>query len=196
MVVRRPTEQAHLVLGMRSVSRFDEDRWALAVLNHVLGGGLSSRLFQKIREQRGLAYSVWSDRAAYEDTGSLAIGAGTAPEHVDEVLRIATGELELLAADGVTERELAVAKGNLRADALLSCEDSGARMSRLGSSLLLHGEVKTVDQVLARIEAVERQDVLRVAAQLASRPRTLAAVGPFDPDAFDEGALGLAGHAA
>jgi predicted Zn-dependent peptidase len=196
VVVRRPTEQAHLVLGMRSVSRHDDDRWPLAVLNHVLGGGLSSRLFQKIREQRGLAYSVWSERAGYEDAGSLAIGAGTAPEHVDEVLRIATGELELLAADGVTDRELAVAKGNLRADALLSCEDSGARMSRLGSSLLLHGEVKTVDQVLARIEAVEREDVLRVAAELASRPRTLAAVGPFDPDAFDEGALGLAGHAA
>jgi len=195
-VVRRPTEQAHLVLGMRSVSRHDEDRWPLAVLNHVLGGGLSSRLFQKIREQRGLAYSVWSERAAYEDTGSLAVAAGTAPEHVDEVLRIAVGELELLAGHGVTDRELAVAKGNLRAEALLSCEDSGARMSRLGSALLLHGEVKTVDEVLARVEGVEREDVQRVAAQLAANPRTLAAVGPFDPDAFDEVALGLAGHAA
>ena len=96
-VVRRSTEQAHLVYGMRSVSRFDERRWALAVLNHVLGGGLSSRLFQKVREQRGLAYSVWSERAAYADAGSLAVVVGTAPEHVDEVLRIVNGELELLA---------------------------------------------------------------------------------------------------
>ena len=154
-MVRRPTEQAHLVYGMRSVSRFDERRWALAVLNHVLGGGLSSRLFQKVREQRGLAYSVWSERAAYEDAGSLAVVVGTAPEHVDEVLRIVNGELELLATDGVTERELAVAKGNLRAEMLLSGEDSGARMSRIGASLLLHGEVLSVDEVLARIDGVD-----------------------------------------
>ena len=151
-MVRRPTEQAHLVYGMRSVSRFDERRWALSVLNHVLGGGLSSRLFQKVREQRGLAYSVWSERATYQDAGSLAVVVGTAPEHVDEVLEIVQAELDLLAAEGVTERELAVAKGNLRAEMLLSGEDSGARMTRLGASLLLHDKVLTVDEVLERID--------------------------------------------
>ena len=196
VVVRRPTEQAHLVLGMRSVSRFDEGRWALAVLNHVLGGGLSSRLFQKVREQRGLAYSVWSDRAGFEDTGTLAVVVGTAPGHVDEVLRIVTDELALLAAEGITERELAVAKGNLRAETLLACEDSGARMSRIGASQLLHGEVWTVERVLARIDAVDLDEVARAAVQLAAAPRTLAAGGPFDPDAFDAAALGLAGRAA
>jgi predicted Zn-dependent peptidase len=195
MVLRRSTEQAHLVLGMRSVSRFDEERWALAVLNHTLGGGLSSRLFQKVREQRGLAYSIWSERTTFQDTGSLCVMAGTAPHHVDEVLRIVTGELELLADEGVTPRELAVAKGNLRADMLLSFEDSGARMSRLGSSLLLHGEVRAIDQLLARIEAVDLVEVHRAAKNLAAAPRTLAAVGPFDPDAFDTAALGLAGRA-
>ena len=195
-VVRRPTEQAHLILGMRSVSRHDDDRWPLAVLNHVLGGGLSSRLFQKIREQRGLAYAVWSDRTGYQDTGTLAIGAGTGPEHVDEVLRIAVGEIEELARTGASDRELAVAKGNLRADLLLSGEDSGARMSRLGSALLLHGEVPTIETVLDRIDAVGPDDVRRVAERTAEAPRTLAAVGPFDPDAFDQAALGLAGHAA
>jgi predicted Zn-dependent peptidase len=184
-VVRRPTEQAHLVYGARSVSRFDEGRWALSVLNHVLGGGLSSRLFQKVREQRGLAYSVWSERAAYEDTGSLAVVLGTAPEHVDEVLRIVEGELDLLASNGVTERELAVAKGNLRAEMLLSGEDSGARMSRLGASLLLHGEVLTVDEVLARIDAVDLDQVRDAAARLAQAPRTMSAVGPFDPESFE-----------
>ena len=184
-VVRRTTEQAHLVYGMRSVSRFDERRWALAVLNHVLGGGLSSRLFQKVREQRGLAYSVWSERAAYQDSGSMAVVVGTAPEHVDEVLRIVSAELDLLASDGVTERELAVAKGNLRAEMLLSGEDSGARMSRLGASLLLHGEVLSVDEVLARIDGIGGADVLEVAVELAASPRTLSAVGPFDERDFE-----------
>ena len=124
-VVRRPTEQAHLVYGVRSVSRFDERRWALAVLNHVLGGGLSSRLFQKVREQRGLAYSVWSERAAYQDAGSLAVVVGHGARARRRGAAHRHGELELLAADGITERELAVAKGNLRAEMLLSGEDSG-----------------------------------------------------------------------
>jgi len=184
-VVRRTTEQAHLVYGGRSVSRFDERRWAFAVLNHVLGGGLSSRLFQKVREQRGLAYSVWSERAAYADAGSLAVVAGTAPEHVDEVLRIVNGELELLASNGITERELAVAKGYLRAELLLSSEDSGARMSRIGAALLLQGEVLAVDDVLAKIDAVDRTHVQEAAVLLASAPRTLSAVGPFDERDFE-----------
>ncbi|HWF17128.1 MAG TPA: pitrilysin family protein [Acidimicrobiales bacterium] len=191
-VVRRPTEQAHLVYGARSVSRFDERRWPLAVLNHVLGGGLSSRLFQKVREERGLAYSVWSERAGYEDTGSLAVVVGTAPEHLDEVLRIVERELELLATEGVTERELAVAKGNLRAEMLLSGEDSGARMSRIGASQLLHGEVLSVDEVLARIDRVDRAQVLDVAAQLAQAPRTMSAVGPFDAEGFESHLRALA----
>jgi predicted Zn-dependent peptidase len=184
-VVRRPTEQAHLVYGARSVSRFDERRWALAVLNHLLGGGLSSRLFQKVREQRGLAYSVWSERAAYQDAGSLAVVVGTAPEHVDEVLHIVEDELELLAADGATTRELAIAKGYLRAETLLSGEDSGARMSRIGASFLLHGEVLTVDEVLARIDAVDEAAVREVASELVRAPRCLSAVGPFDTAAFE-----------
>jgi predicted Zn-dependent peptidase len=183
-VVRRPTEQAHVVYGMRSISRNDDRRWALAVLNHVLGGGLSSRLFQKVREERGLAYSIWSERATYQDTGSLAIVAGTAPEHVDEVLKIVTGELEQLAERGITDRELAVAKSNLRAELLLSGEDSGARMSRIGASLLLHGEVRAIDTILYRIEAVGPDEVAAEARALAQAPRTLSAVGPFDEEAL------------
>jgi predicted Zn-dependent peptidase len=196
VVVRRPTEQAHLVLAMRSVSRFDEARWPLAVLNVVLGGGLSSRLFQKVREERGLAYSIWSERNGFYDTGCTTISVGTAPEHVDEVLRIVTGEIEDLAEHGVTSRELQVAKGNLRSETLLSCEDSGARMSRLGTSVLLYDRAWTIDEVLARIDAVDAEAVEQVARSLAAAPRTLAAVGPFDADAFDGAALGLAGRAA
>jgi predicted Zn-dependent peptidase len=101
------------------------------------------------------------------------------------VLRIVSEEFELLAADGITERELTVAKGNLRAEMLLSGEDSGARMSRLGASMLLHGEVLAVDEVLARIDGIERADVLEVAAEVARSPRTLTAVGPFDERDFE-----------
>ncbi len=196
VVLHRPTEQAHLALGIRCGSRFDEDRWAYSVLNHVLGGGMSSRLFQKVREQRGLAYSIGSERLAYEDAGSLWVVAGTAPNYAHEVLRIVTGELELLAESGISERELAVAKGNLRAEALLACEDSGARMSRIGAGLLLHGETKTVDELLEMIDVVEASDAQRVAQALLVAPRTLAVVGPFDQGSFDLSALGLHGHIA
>ena len=112
------------------------------------------------------------------------------------MLSIVAGELDRLAQDGVTARELAVAKGGLRAETLLSHEDSGARMNRLGSSLLLQGEVKRIEEVLARVEAVDAAEVRAVAERLAAAPRTLAAVGPFGPDAFDPVALGLAGRAA
>ncbi len=190
-VTRRATEQAHVVVAARSVDRNDPSRYALAVLNHVLGGGLSSRLFQEIRERRGLAYSVWSERVAYHDAGFLSVGLGTAPEHVPEVLRIVTDELAALGADGVTDRELAIAKGNLRAETLLACEDSGARMSRIGAGMLLHGEVLTVDAVLARVEAVTREDVHTAATTLAAAPRTLSVVGPFDEGEFDTAALSL-----
>jgi predicted Zn-dependent peptidase len=180
-----------VVLAARSVDRNHPSRYALAVLNHVLGGGLSSRLFQEIRERRGLAYSVWSERVAYHDAGFVSVGLGTAPEHVPEVLRIVTDELAALGEDGVTERELAIAKGNLRAETLLACEDSGARMSRIGAGMLLHGEVLTVDEVLARVEAITREDVHEAARGLTSAPRTLSVVGPFTEAEFDPTALSL-----
>jgi predicted Zn-dependent peptidase len=190
-VTRRTTEQAHLVLAMRSVDRFDPQRYALAVLNHVLGGGLSSRLFQEIRERRGLAYSVWSERVAYHDAGSVSVGMGTAPEHVAEVLDIVCAELDLLGAEGITERELTIAKGNLRAETLLACEDSGARMSRIGAGLLLHGEVLPVDEVLARVDRVSLEEVRAAAAQMVAAPRTLSVVGPFDASDFSVDQLRL-----
>ncbi len=190
-VTRRATEQAHVVIAARSVDRNHPSRYSLAVLNHILGGGLSSRLFQEIRERRGLAYSVWSERVAYQDAGFLSIGLGTAPEHVPEVLRIVTDQLAALGADGVTERELAIAKGNLRAETLLACEDSGARMSRIGAGMLLHGEVLSVDEVLDRVEALTLDDVHAAARELTASPRTLSVVGPFDESEFDAAALSL-----
>ena len=190
-VTHRSTEQTHLVLATRSVNRLDRRRYALAVVNHVLGGGLSSRLFQEIRERRGLAYSVWSERVAYHDAGSVSVGMGTAPEHVAEVLDIVCTELDRLGAEGITDRELSIAKGNLRAETLLACEDSGARMSRIGAGLLLHREILSVDEVLARVEALTLEEVHAAATELVAAPRTLSVVGPFAESDFDPSSLRL-----
>ena len=180
----RPTEQVHLVLGVRSLDRHHEDRYALAVVNHVLGGGLSSRLFQKIREERGLAYSVYSYRAAFADAGALAVYAGTMPSRVSEVVGLVREELDAMAADGITQRELEVAKGHLVGEMALSLEDSAARMSRIGRSQLVHGTVLTVDEVVERIAAVRMEDVERVASTVLGNERVLAAVGPVDSGEF------------
>jgi predicted Zn-dependent peptidase len=181
----RLTEQVHLVLGVRSLDRHDEDRYALAVVNHVLGGGLSSRLFQKIREERGLAYSVYSYRAAFADSGALAVYAGTMPSRVAEVVGLVRDELDAMAGHGITPRELEVAKGHLVGEMALSLEDSAARMSRIGRSQLVHGTVLTVDQVAERIAAVTMEDVERVAATVLGNERVLAAVGPVDSGELD-----------
>lgn len=188
-VTERDTEQAHLVLGVRGPERRSPDRFALSLLNHTLGGGISSRLFQKIREERGLAYSVISDRLAYADAGALAVSVGTAPENAPQVIDLVVAELDALAAKGVTRAELEVAKGSLRAETLLGLEDSGARMSRIGASLLLHGEVLEVDEIVARLDAVTLDEIGALAERLLGGTRVLAAVGPFS-----EGDLaGLAG---
>ncbi len=184
-VANRPTEQAHVVVGMRTPGRHDEDRFALAVLDHVLGGGLSSRLFQEIREKRGLAYSVYSYRSTFDDAGVLACYAGTAPSKAHQVLDRMVGEIERVGTEGVSDRELAIAKGHIRGETTLSLEDSAARMSRIARSLMLHGEVLTVDELVARIEEVSLERLQEVADRILSEPPVLAVVGPFADDAFE-----------
>ena len=179
-VDRRPTEQAHVVLGMRALDREHPDRYALSLLDQVLGGGLSSRLFQSIREERGLAYSVYSYRAGFQDAGMLAVYAGTAVPQVGEVLRLMHEEIDRLAADGITERELAIARGHLKGELALSLEDSAARMHRIGRSQLVHGCVKTVEEVVERVDAVTLEQVADVAARVLGGARTVAVVGPVD----------------
>ncbi|MEJ7584188.1 MAG: pitrilysin family protein [Acidimicrobiales bacterium] len=176
-VLRRPTEQAHLVLGWRTFDLHHPDRYPLAVLNQVLGSGMSSRLFQEIRERRGLAYSVYSYSSLYSDAGALMVYAGTAPSRLAEVRALIVTEVDRLLADGVTEHELGVAKGYLEGSLVLGLEDSGSRMARLGSNLIARGEVTAVDQHLERIAAVTGADVDRVIAGVLSEPATLAAVG-------------------
>ena len=184
-IVNRQTEQAHVVLGAPTAGRHSDDRFALAILNHCLGGGLSSRLFQAIREERGLAYSVYSYRSSFEDAGNLAIYAGTAPTRSGEVLEVMVAEIDRLLAEGITDRELVVAKGHLRGETALALEDSAARMSRIGRSQLLHGSVLTVDELAARLDAVSAEEVSEVARRTFGRGRVLAVVGPFDEGAFD-----------
>ena len=174
------TEQVHLVVGGRGLACDDDDRHALAVLEHALGGGLSSRLWQKVREERGLAYSVYSFRSQYQGAGTLGVYAGTAPKHLEEVLGLVTAELDAVAAGGITERERQIAVGHLVGELALSLEDSGSRMARIGRAVLVHGHVRTYDEVVARLRAVTLADVAAVAERVLSRSRTLALVGPVD----------------
>jgi predicted Zn-dependent peptidase len=181
-VVRRTTEQANVVLGTPGVSRRDDRRFALGVLNAALGGGMSSRLFQEVREKRGLAYSVYSYHAQYADAGLFGVYAGCVPRKVDDVLAICRDELEKVASHGITLDELERGKGQLRGSLVLGLEDTGSRMSRIGKAELVYGELLSVDQVINRIDGVSLDEVSAIAVDvLAARP-TLAVVGPFDED--------------
>ncbi|GIG02842.1 M16 family metallopeptidase [Catellatospora citrea] len=178
------TEQAHLVLGGPALHRHDERRFALGVLNNVLGGGMSSRLFQQVREKRGLAYSVYSYTSQYAETGSFAVYAGCAPAKADEVLALIRQELADTAAHGITAEELRRGKGMLKGSLVLGLEDTGSRMSRLGKGELLHGDLMSVDELLRRIESVTLDEVNHIAAKVLTAPMSLAVVGPFDNTAF------------
>jgi predicted Zn-dependent peptidase len=179
-LVTRPTEQANLVLGMPGISRVDDRRFALGVLNSALGGGMSSRLFQEVREKRGLVYSVYSYNAQYADAGLFGIYAGCLPERVDQVLDLCRTELAKVVEGGITTDELARGKGQLRGSLVLGLEDTSSRMTRIGKSELLYGELLSVDELLRRIDAVTPDDVRQVADEVLGAAPTLAVVGPFD----------------
>jgi predicted Zn-dependent peptidase len=179
-VLDDPTEQAHVAMGWRGVDHFDDDRYALMVANQVLGGGMSSRLFQQVREERGLCYSVYSWASTYQDAGCAGIYAGTAPSRVGELLSVVDDEVAKLVASGVTEGEMAVAKGFIEGSLVLGLEDSGSRMARLGRSLMARDEIVAVDEQLARVHAVTADDVAAVAARVFGGPRALAVVGHVD----------------
>ncbi len=176
------TEQAHLCLGWRSLSNGDDDRWAMSVANQVLGGGMASRLFQEVREERGLAYSVYSHPTAFEDSGYLTIYCGTAPKRAREALQVIDDVVAAVLEDGVTDSELAVAAGYLEGSMLLGLEDTGGRMGRLGRSLMQRDRITTIDEHVERLRAVTIDDVSRVLHRVLDAPRALAAVGPFDDD--------------
>ena len=178
-VIDDDTEQVHLMIGGRSLDRRDPDREALDVANHVLGGGLSSRLFDEIRERRGLVYSVFSGTSAYADAGVWSVYAGTMPEHATTVHDLVLAQLEALVADGITDDELEIAIGSLTGSYELGLEDSGARMSRLGTLLATTGELIDVETQLARWSAVSHEDVARVLQRVyGAQPPLTVALGP------------------
>jgi predicted Zn-dependent peptidase len=184
-LVSRGIEQANLVLGCGGLSRTDDRRFALGVLNAALGGGMSSRLFQEVREKRGLAYSVYSFSSQHADSGIWGVYAGCLPAKADEVLSICRDEIAKVISGGLTDDELDRGKGQLRGSIVLGLEDPSSRMSRLGKAELVYPRLEPVEEILASIEAVSHDDVREVAAAVLAQPKALAVVGPFDDaDAF------------
>jgi predicted Zn-dependent peptidase len=182
VVVSRATEQAHVAVGVAAIGRHDERRYVMSILDHILGGGMSSRLFQEIREDRGLAYSVYSYKASYDGAGALAVYAGTSPSNVRQVLDLIHGELDVMASKGITAAELASARSHVRGSLVLGLEDSGARMSRLGHGQVSHGRVVPLSEVEEGYAAVTVDDVAALAAEVLDGPRSVAVIGPFDDD--------------
>jgi len=184
-IVNRPTEQANLLLGVQGLAASDDRRAAVTVLNSVLGGGMSSRLFQEVREKRGLAYSVYSFAAGYSDAGVMGLYAGCSPKKSADVAELMLGEFRRLAADGITDEELSRAQGQLGGGAALALEDSDSRMTRLGRSELTFGEFSDLDETLRRLDGVTTAQVRELAEELVARPLSVAAVGAVKKSTFD-----------
>ena len=181
-LVSRPIEQANLVLGCVGLARTDERRFALGVLNAALGGGMSSRLFQEIREKRSLAYSVYSFTSQHADTGLWGIYVGCTPAKAGDVLAICFDQIASVCEHGITDAELDRGKGQLRGSIVLGLEDPASRMTRLGKAELVYPRLEPVDEILARIDAVTPDDVRGLARTILTQPKALAVVGPYDDD--------------
>ncbi len=184
-VLSRPTEGAHIVIGGLGYPSRHPLRFAWGALDTLLGGSMSSRLFQEIREMRGLAYSVFSYRNLFTETGAYGIYAGTAPETAREVVELVVGELDLMLDSGISHAELERAKGHMRGAVVLALEDPASRMTRLGKSEIAGGELLSIDEIIARVDAVTVDDVATVAKDLLQpESRILTAIGPFDAEDF------------
>ena len=179
-ITHRPSEQAHLVLGLGGIRRTDDRRYALGVLNAALGGGMSSRLFQSVREQRGLAYSVYSFVSSFADTGYTGVYVGCLPDKLRDVLEVTHEVIADVADRGLGDDELRRGRGQLRGSVVLGQEDAGSRMSRIAKGEMLYGEIPSIDDIITRIDAVTADDVAALAGELLREPVTYAAIGPFD----------------
>jgi predicted Zn-dependent peptidase len=184
VVVTRPIEQVNMIAGVSGLAAAEDRRVTMSVMNSILGGGMSSRLFQEIREKRGLAYSVYSFGPSYSDAGIYGMYAGCTPAKAPQVAELMLGEFARLGSGGVSEEELARAVGQLSGASALALEDSDTRMSRLGRSELTLGEFVDLDESLRRLSEVTANDVRELATELASRPVSIAAVGAVDESTF------------
>ncbi|GAC1540605.1 MAG: hypothetical protein NVS2B17_17040 [Candidatus Velthaea sp.] len=180
-LLHKDTEQAYVMLGMRGLSLRDEDRYALSLLDTVLGGGMSSRLFQEVREKRGLAYSVYSFQQGYRDAGLFGVYAGTSPDRVQECVDVIVEQLDS-ALEGVSEAEIALAREHLKGNLTLALESTSSRMMRLGRNELVYERQIDTDELEARIDGVTCADIERVAQiVLAPEARGLCVLGPLEP---------------
>jgi len=183
-VINRPLAQTNILIGCQGFAAEDDHRYDMAVLNTVLGGGMSSRLFQEIREKRGLAYSVYSFNQAYSDGAIFGLYAGCSPAKATEVAGLMVSELEKLANEGITNDELELARGNVSGSLALKFESSMARMNRLFSTEIFNGKFYDLDETLLRYSQVNASNVQKVAAELVGRKRALVAVGDVKESAF------------
>ena len=181
-VLTKDTEQTHIVYGASCMNAHHEDRFVLSILDTILGGGMSSRLFQEIREKKGLAYAVFSFHSLFQDTGQFAIYAGTRPANTEQVLRLAQAEIERISSTRVPAEELDRAKESIKGRLVLGMESTRNRMSRLGKSEVIGGELLAMDDVVERIEAVSAEDIRRVAESVFSGGKVLAMIGPHQAE--------------
>jgi predicted Zn-dependent peptidase len=181
-VVRKDTEQAHICFGVAGLNARHEDRFILAILDGVLGGGMASRLFQEIREKRGLAYAVYSYHAQYQDTGQFVIYAGTRPDNAAEVIRLIRAEVDRACADGITSDELERVRESIKGQMVLGLESTRSRMTRLGKSEVTLGELLSLDEIVERIDAVTTDAVHDLARRLFDGNHALAMIAPLDED--------------
>jgi predicted Zn-dependent peptidase len=190
-LLHRKTEQAHMFYGMAGVARSDERRFTMGILAAALGGGMSSRLFQEIREKRGLAYSVYSYTEQFAGSGLLGFYAGAHPTKSIEVVEIIREVLFDVAENGMTHEEIARAKGAVKGSLVLSQEDSGSRMSRIGKNEIVYGEIMDFDQIIKEIAEVTPEAVRKLASEILVQRPTLALVGPFKDAKKFEKVLGV-----
>ncbi|MDR2957571.1 MAG: insulinase family protein, partial [Coriobacteriales bacterium] len=190
-LIKKDTEQAHLIYGMGGLSLADEDRFAGALFDAALGGGMSSRLFQEIREKRGLAYAVFSTTISYVDTGNFVVYVGTRPENLAETVEIIQSELAKASNDGLEASELQRMQDYLIGQTVLSQESTASRMIRLGRNAISGVEILSLDEVIERYRSVSLADISRVAERVLSTPITLAIISPREPDELAAELVGL-----
>lgn len=178
-LISRTTEQAHMFYGMEGVARHDDRRFAMGILASALGGGMSSRLFQEIREKRGLAYSVYAFAQQFAGSGQIGFYAGCKPAKAIETLEIIREVLADVATNGMSREEIERAKGAVRGSLVLSQEDTGSRMSRIGKNEIVYGHVMGFDEILKEVSRVNEQDIREIAGEYLIKTPTLALVGPF-----------------
>ena len=177
----KPTEQVHFCLGTRGYNQNQDERYALGLIDSAIGGGMSSRLFQEVREKRGLCYAIGSYTASYREAGMFTVYAGISPENTGQVRELVAKELRDVARSGLKPEELQRAKNQIRGAVLLSLDSMSTRMTRIGKSMLYYDRVISPTEVVEKIEAVTDPEVRRISAEvLGSGDYAYAAVGPFD----------------